>query len=148
MIECLNMMENLKFRKRQSRDGFTMLELIVSSLLMIVIMSFVTTLCFRVNLVWKDIAHHRVAAGELSNQLETLTRLSTDEAQSALQSLEASEASQRTLENPTLTGVLSKDELGTRVTIEINWKRRFPGKPIVLAGWLNPETDPSKEASQ
>ncbi len=125
-----------------------MLELIVSSMLMIVIMSFVTTLCFRVNLVWKDIAHHRVAAGELSNQLETLTRLSGDEAESALQSLEASKACQRTLANPTLEGVLLKDELGTRVTIQIDWERRFPGKPIMLAAWLNPEPDQQEGESE
>ena len=113
-----------------------MVELVISAMLLVTVMTFVTTLSFSINLVWKDIGHHRVAAGELSNQLESLTRLPLQEARVAVASLEPSELCRRTLKDPELSGQLVEDNLGTRVELSINWNRRNPGKPVQLVGWV------------
>ena len=114
----------------------TVIELVVSAMLLVTVMTFMTTLCFRVNLVWKDIGHHRVAVGELSNQLEELQRMTPEDVEDELTNLQPSELCQLTLRDPKLTGRLVKDELGNRIDLEINWTRQNPGQPIVLSAWL------------
>lgn len=136
MILKLLKIETMTWPAKRCRTGATMVELVVSAVLLITVMSFVTTLCFQINLVWKDIRHHRVALGELSNQLEQLTRLSPQQVRQAIKSLEPSAISSRTLKDPQLTGKLLEDDLGLRVVLQIDWQRRNPGKPVELAGWL------------
>lgn len=129
------------------RGGFTMVEMVVSAVLLITIMSFVTSLCFRIDLVWKDIAHHRVAVGELSNQLEEITRMSTAQARAALVSMTPSAICEQTLSSPVIVGELLEDELGNRVVLQINWERRHPGKPVELAAWLAPPVGDQAEVN-
>ncbi len=131
-----------------------MVEMVISSLLLLTVMTFVTTLYFRINLVWKNIGHHRVAVAELSNQLESLTRLSPNEAQVAIESLEPSEYCARTLQAPELSGELLDDVLGKRIVLSLDWNRQTPGKPVELAGWLQPvewqpdDSNPESESEQ
>lgn len=120
----------------RSRRGITAAELIVSAVLLMTVMSFVTTICLRINLVWKDINHHRVAVCELSNQLEELTLLSPPEAQAAIESLQPSAICARSLRKPELAGKLIEDEFGSRIVLQIDWDRRNPGKPVELVGWI------------
>lgn len=134
--------------QHRCRFGVTMIELVVSAVLLITIMCFVTSLSFRINLVWKDIGQHRVAVGELSNQLEHLTRLSRQDAAKALDSLTTSVVCARTLRNPELSGRLIDDNVGTRVVIQIVWERRHPGKPVELVGWLIPRSETGENAAQ
>jgi hypothetical protein len=140
-------------RQHRCRNGFTMVELVISAMMLVTVMTFVTTLSYSINLVWKDIGHHRVAANELANQLESLTRLPKQDAQIAVSSLEPSELCRRTLKDPELSGQLVEDNLGTRVVLSINWNRRNPGKPVQLVGWVfqkngSLETASNKEADQ
>ncbi len=123
---------------RCDRRGVSLIELLVSALLLMTIMSFVTTFCVQIDRVWKDIGQHRVALCELSNQLEGLTRLKPEAAQQALEALVPSETCRRTLQRPELTGNLVEDDLGMRVVLQLNWQRRYSGKPVTLAGWLSP----------
>lgn len=130
------------------RHGVTAVELIVSAVLLMAIMSFITTLGFRINLVWKDVNHHRIATGELSNQLEEITKMTPAEAKSAISILRPSSLCARSLPNPQLSGELIEDELGNMVVMRINWNRRNPGKPVELAGWILPELATGLENSQ
>lgn len=129
----------MKYRTRKEslkRRGFTSVELVVSSVILMTVMAFVTTLSFRVGLVWKDVRHQRIAVCELANQLEVLTLLSPDQAVEAIKNLQPSDGCNRTLTSPELKAALTEDELGTRISLSINWKRRIPGKPIELSGWI------------
>jgi len=128
--------------RRRPRAGTTLIELVVSAAVLMTIMSFVTTLCVRVNWVWKDIGHRRVAVGELSNQLERLTRLTPRQANQELDSLEASDLCRQTLKLPQLNGTLVDDELGFRIVLQLNWQRRYPGTPVELVGWLQHDDAP------
>jgi hypothetical protein len=103
------------------------------------VMTFVTTLCLQVRLVCRDIDHHRLAINELSNHLETITRLSRAEAEQAVKSLKPSPECASTLTQSSLSGSVSEDSIGTRVQLKIDWKRRNPGQPVVLIGWIQPD---------
>ena len=147
MIE--SQFRNQKQAKNQlrCRSGITSVELIISSILLITVISFVTTICFQINLVWKDIHHHRVAMGELSNQLEELTQLSRVSAEEAINDLQPSSVCVRSLRNPVLQGELTDDAFGTRIVLQINWDRRNPGKPIELVGWITSD-QPDKDLGE
>ena len=125
-------------RQFRRRRGVTMVELVVATGLLVAVMCFVTSLCFRIDSVWKDIGYHRVAVNELSNQLELLTRLSPEEAREAIGSLAPTTVCARTLRDPTLSGEIIEDSLGVRVVLQIDWARKHPGKPVQLVGWLRP----------
>lgn len=113
-----------------------MIELIIACMVLVTVMTFVTTLCFQINKIWKDIGHHRIAVAELSNQLESLTQLSVAEAEIELESLEPTAYCLRTLRSPQLSGKLSADSIGTRIELSINWDKPNPGQPVVLVGWI------------
>jgi len=135
-------------RSSRRRDGLTFIELVVSAMLLITIMSFITSICLQTSLIWKDIGHHRAAVNELSNQLERLTRLTPDEARQALGSLQPSAVCSRTLNKPQLSAELIDDNLGLRVVMQIDWKRRNPGKPVELVGWMLTADKARQEADQ
>ena len=137
-----NRPEHLLHRKR--RSGITVVELIISAVLLVTVMSFVTTICFRINLVWKDVNHHRVAMGELSNQLEVLTRLTRQEALAAVDAIQPSSVCASSLRNPELSGELVDDDFGSRIVLRINWDRRNPSNPVELAGWIVRPTEVGK----
>lgn len=125
-----------KLNSMNRRRGVAMLELVVASVVLVVVMSLVTTLCFRISLVWQDIGHRRVAVAELSNQLDRLTRMNPQQVRSELQMLKPSELSQRTLREPKLTGELVQSDIGHQLNLCLDWNRRHPGQPVELVGWI------------
>ena len=130
------------------RAGFTMIEAVVSAGLLMVVMSFVVQMTFRIDGVWGDTHHHRIAIQELSNQLDRLTRLSVEEIQTELQQLQPSEAIHETLHEATISGELVKDEFGQRVALQLNWDKRQPGKPMEMSAWLRQPDDTTQEPQE
>jgi hypothetical protein len=142
-----------KFRRSSSafsqNRGVTVVELMVSMVLLFTLMSFVTTICFQVNFIWRDINQHRIALGEISNQLEQLTELPREDAVAALESLQPSTACARTLRAPVLTGEVVDDDFGSQIVLRINWHRKHPGKPLELVGWITKDvSSPQPEDDQ
>ena len=129
----------------QNRNGITAIELMISAVSLLAIMSLVSTLGVRINSVWKDIGHRRIAVCELSNQLEHLTRMSAEELEEELAALEPSEHCTRVLRNAKLQGTTEADALGTRILLSLNWDRRHAGKAVQLAAWI--PSDPKGEES-
>lgn len=127
----------------QNRNGITAIELMVSAVSLLTIISVVSTLGVRINGVWKDIGHRRVAVCELSNQLEKLTRLPAGDLENELASLEPSEHCLRSLRNAKLQATTEADALGTRIVLSLNWDRRHPGKAVQLAAWLPMPKEPA-----
>lgn len=125
-----------KAQPKSNRRGLTFIELIAACAVMVVVMSFVTTLCFQISNVWKDIGYQRVALAELSNQLDRLTRLNGEELESEIQVLEPSELAGRSLREPTITGDLVQTELGTQIRLRLNWTRQDSGKAVELSAWV------------
>ncbi len=130
------------------RAGFTMIEAVVSAGLLMVVMSFVVQMTFRIDGVWGDTHHHRIAIQELSNQLDRLTRLSAEEVVIELQQLQPSEAIRETLHEATISGELVKDEFGQRVALQLNWDKRQPGKPMEMSAWLRQPDGTTQEPQE
>lgn len=133
--------------KHDHRPGVAMLELVVAAVVLVVIMSLVTTLCFRTSLVWQDIGHRRVAVAELSNQLDRLTRMNPQQARDELSKLKPSELSRRTLPEPQLIGEMVPSEIGYQINLHLDWNRAHPGQPVELCGWIPMPLEP-EESSQ
>jgi len=129
--------------KRIHPRGFTLTEVMVSIVLLMAIMSLVGNVCHRVNRIWFDVDHHRVAVNELSNHLEELTAMTPDQALVALKSIEPSDSCRLTLNAPELSGEISEDSLGQRVILRINWKQPFAANPVEMSGWIvSPQQEP------
>ncbi len=126
-----------KQTKLKFRRGGMLIELAVSTIVLISLLSIATTLCFQVSLVWRDINQHRVAVAELSNQLDQLTRMDPQQARETLKSMIPSELSKHTLRDPQLSGKLIETTLGQQINLQLNWNRRHPGKPVKLVGWIS-----------
>lgn len=122
--------------RRRMRRGFLKIEVLVAAATMVVAMSLASSLVFRVNQIWTDVQQHQFAKHELSNQLDQLTRLTEKELRSRIDKIEPSEACQRSLVDAKIEGEVLRDKLGTRVVLRMNWKRRYAGDPVELAGWL------------
>lgn len=113
-----------------------MIEAVVSAGMLLVVMSFVTSLAYKIDLVWQDTNDRLAATNELSNQLERLTVLSPEELSLELRSLEASEVAARTLHNPELTGEIINDPWGNRLVLRLNWQHRHAAPPVEMVAWL------------
>ncbi|WP_461507475.1 type IV pilus modification PilV family protein [Rhodopirellula baltica] len=133
-------------RTSPSRNAFTMIELVVAASIMIALMSVVTSLTFRIHGVWQDTNQQRIATWAVSSELERITSLPLDDIATTLDELEASEELQNLLTEPEWSGDLIDDELGPRVALRLDWKRRHPGKPLELVGWVL-DTTAQEEAS-
>lgn len=132
------------------RRGILKVELIVSCIVLMTTMTFVVPLCFRINLIWKDVTQHQIAVNELSNHLETLTQLSPTEAKQTIVALTPSDTCNASLPESVIEGKLQTDNLGTRVELKLDWKRPQGGQPVQLVGWLIPPDDSTliEEASE
>lgn len=123
-------------RTNKDRRGVSLIELLVAAVVLVSVMSLVTSLCFRISLVWQEIGHRRVAVAELSNQLERLTRMDPEDVPQALALLKPSSLLEQTLLTPQLSGDIVESELGHQIELQLNWRRRHPGKPVELVGWI------------
>jgi type II secretory pathway pseudopilin PulG len=128
--------------RRGHRQGFTILELVVSAGMLIVVMTFVTTMAFRINQTWQQIGHQRIAMLELNNQIDRLIHLPPQQVDDAIQQIQSSPIAQRSLVDPKLTAERIDDQWGDRILVRIDWRRRFPGRPLELVAWLPSRSQP------
>ena len=78
-----------------------------------------------------------------------LLSLLPKEAIDKLESIEVSTACKDTLDDALLFGEISKDELGTRITLKLSWRDRKDADPVQLSGWLaKTESDKSDGGEQ
>ena len=129
-------MKQISSKIRGPRTGTSMVEVLVAAAMLLVVMSFVSTAIYRIDLVWRDTARQRAALNELSNQLEQLTLLSPEQLPAAIESLAPTRMIGETLPGAQLSGELIEDSLGTRVVLRLDWHRKHPGNPVELAGWV------------
>ena len=86
--------------------AFSTIETVVAAGILLVIMNFAIQMTFRIDGLWSDVAQTRVAVHELSNQLETLTRLPVDELKNRLEAPVLSELVLTALPGAILQGQL------------------------------------------
>ena len=126
----------------RSRIGLTKVEVLASTILLMAVMSVTATMYHKINLVWKDIRHHRIATGELVNQLDILTRVEAGEIKTAIKELKPSDICSDALPKSTLSATVVKDAVGERIDLEIQWRSRNGTRDDArphraqLSGWL------------
>jgi len=126
----------------RSRIGLTKIEVLASTILLMAVMSVTATMFHKINLVWKDIRHHRIATGELVNQLDILTRVEAGEIETAIKELKPSNICSDALPKSTLSASVVKDAVGERIDLEIQWRSRNGTRDDArphraqLSGWL------------
>jgi len=117
------------------RRGISSLEFLVSFSVMVVVMTFMTSLTFKVSRVWRDIDHDRLAMNELSNQLDFLTRQHGAQLIEQVKNLKPSEFCLAGLPNPRITASLTGDPLGQRIDLELIWDHTPIERKLQLSGW-------------
>ena len=140
-----NMYQRLGRRRSirlRSRIGLTKIEVLASTILLMAVMSVTATMFHKINLVWKDIRHHRIATSELANQLDILTRVEAEEIETAIKELKPSDICSDALPKSTLSASVVKDAVGERIDLEIQWRSRNGTRDDArphraqLSGWL------------
>lgn len=122
-------------RSWRRRSGISHVEFLVSFAVLISTMTFVTTMAVQVNRIWKDIQHDRLAANELSNHLDVLTRLKGNQLITAAEKLTPSIFCQNGLADPRLSATLTSVPFGQRIDLELQWKRLPEPRTVRLSGW-------------
>lgn len=122
--------------RRHRRQGVTIIECVVAASILLVAMSTVTTMSFRVGCLWIDVGHQRIAMNELTNSLESITELPTEQIDEALASLTPSPEAEASLDQPKLTGERVRDEFGDRIVLSLTWRSPHPIRPARLVGWI------------
>ena len=126
----------------RSTAGLSKMEVLVSTMLLMAVMSTTATMFHNVNLVWKDIRHHRIATSELANQLDVLTRVGAGEIETVIKELKPSVVCSNALPKSTLSAKVVKDALGDRIDLEIQWRSRTGTREdprpnrAQLSGWF------------
>lgn len=118
------------------RRGVTIIECVVAASILLVAMSTVTTMTFRVGRLWIDVAHQRIAMNELTNTLESITVLPSDQINEALANLTPSPEASVSLDQPKLSGERVRDEFGDRIVLTLSWRSVHPIRPARLVGWM------------
>ncbi|EMI45709.1 hypothetical protein [Rhodopirellula sp. SWK7] len=130
-------------RNRNHRTGVTMIECVVAASILLVAMTTVTTMAFRVNRLWIDVADQRIAMNELANTLESITELPAEQIDDAIAAIQPSAMASSTLDQPQLSATRVTDEFGDRVVLTLSWRSTNPIHPVSLTGWITPrETTP------
>jgi len=120
----------------KSRSGITLVELMVAAMLVISGLAIIGKLSIASGRMWQQTRHEQVALEELSNQLERLVALPPEQRRDAIAQLEPSAFAVERLPGVTITSQSLKDHAGQRITLQINWNRFFPAKPLTLVGWF------------
>jgi hypothetical protein len=123
--------------RRTSRAGTSTLDALVACTLLVTVVSVATPLVVRHSRLLKSQRDYRLALDELSNQMERLTALRSDELAAAVEKLTPSAFLSERIRTAKLTGELQPAEIGTRVTLKISWNESHtPKEPVTLAAWV------------
>jgi len=118
------------------------MEAIVAFVLLSASISVATPLIVRHAQIVMDQRRYRLALDELTNQLDRLTALSETETRAELHQLMPGELVVRHLPGVQLTGELTPEELGSRMTLTLTWGGPgAPASPATKPGMSGVATD-------
>jgi hypothetical protein len=104
-------------------------------------MSVVASLTVHCGRLWQDTRHQQLVMDELSNELERLISLDSDERDKAIALLAPSEHLQSTLPSAEIIAETVRDTDGVRLVLSLNWDRPGNPRPVTFVGWLDPLPD-------
>lgn len=120
------------------RSGSTALEALVAFTLLSAALTFATPLVVQHSRLLKAQRDYRLALDEVSNQIERLSLLPTDELSGALSQLKPSELTVAKLPGAELGGKLDDSDIGRRLTLRLSWQSQGSPTTVSLTTWLLP----------
>lgn len=123
--------------QRRRRAGTSLAELVVAGTLLLAATGVVATSAVGGHRLARLEKQNRIAADEISNQLERLSILPATEVQSALRELSVNPWAAQSLIEAELTGRLIDDEYGQRIELSLQWQRPGESKPLSAVVWLS-----------
>jgi hypothetical protein len=129
-------------KQHVARSGSMLTELIVAAGLLVTSISLLATTTVAGLKFHRLERQQEVATDELSNQLEQILALPSEDVATAAAQLEISSWALHTLPAAHLNADLIDDEYGKRVELKIDWQRTGDSKPLVAVGWLNATAAP------
>ena len=137
-----------------NRRGTSSLDLLVSFTLLVTVISVSTPLIVRHGRLLKSQRNYRLALDELSNQMDRLTTLSSNDLAQAVKQLSPSTFVTDRLPGAKLGGELQPAESGMRLTLTLSWSETERDRaPVTIAAWIFPSEvqlgkQPAEEAPQ
>jgi hypothetical protein len=129
----------------RSRAGTTLIETVVACTLLASVMLTIVPAVVRCGRLRQQSHYHRLALGELTNQMELLTALPQDQLPELMDDLQLSPAARQSLPDPELGGLIAQTQDGSQLTLRLRWN--VPGRrerPLVLTTWVYPREDPGR----
>jgi hypothetical protein len=120
----------------RGRKAGASLELVVSGVLLVALVSVVARVSVACGRLWQESRSYRLASSELSNQMERLTLLNETQLSAALSQWQPEAELLVVLPEAKLTGQVTGDADGKRLTLSLTWKGAYPQAPLTLVGWL------------
>ena len=128
-------MDSLTTNFRTHR-GISSLEILVAFSLLTTVMAVAMPLVVRHGRLLSAQREYRIALDELENQLDRLTALPESELPAAIEQLSPSEFVAARLQEATLTGEITSEEIGSRITLRIIWDEKHRREaPVALSAW-------------
>ena len=119
------------------RSGFTKLEMLVAATLLTTLFAVASPLFARLNQVWRSTRWYQLASQELMNQMETITQLSQEECNAAIEKLAVAPEILDAIPGAELTGKMVPSSDGDRIVLSIQLPASVRSEPIILVGWRN-----------
>ncbi len=121
----------------QQHRGFTKIEMLVAATLLTTMFAIATPLFSRLNQVWHSTRWYQLASQELMNQMESLTQLSREECDNAIEQLAIAPEILAAIPGAELTGKREPSTDGDRIVLSFQLPESVRSEPIVLVGWLH-----------
>ena len=127
-------------RPRQRR-GATLFELMVTATLVVSGVGLVAPLTVRCGRLWQQTRHHQMALDELTNHMERLITLPSEELEKEADVVSVSDAARALLPDAVMEAKIVRSDNETQLHLSIDWKRVGNPEPLTLVGWRNREDD-------
>lgn len=136
---------------RSARQGFGMIELVVSMVLFGVLVSSIGPIVQRVSTASRVTEERRVAQVELANLMERISTLPPSQLnQSNVEVLRLAAKESSRLDEAQLAAVVAEEQDGLRqISLSLTWKPVTGNgmKPVRLTAWFRSESSPPEDAS-
>jgi hypothetical protein len=124
---------------RRHRRALSSLEVIVALTVLLSALSISVSLIVRHGRLLITQRHYRQALDELSNQMDRLTTLPSEEIEPALKQVSVSPFAAARLSAAKLSADAKPADIGKRLTLRLTWKEGHEHS-VAMTGWLMPRT--------
>ncbi|WP_372717530.1 hypothetical protein [Novipirellula sp.] len=101
----------------------------------------VAPLTVRCGRLWQQTRHRQMALDELTNHMERLIALPTEELEKQAGAVAMSDAARTLLPDAVMEAAVVRSDNESQLHLSIDWKRVGNPEPLTLVGWIKSEDD-------